>query len=638
LLSCWLFCFGVGWQLVRDPLQAGDHIVHHADDEGPWLVRITTLNGASEKLVRADAEVEGAWVDGRAEARSGALMLALMRDTSRALPRAGDRLLLDAPLERIDRVPDPGGFDSKRWAASRGISLEAFAPADHWRLVGHTTHWTDPFTRARQAISLWLNGSALPERERALVKALVLGQRDELDGEQTTAFVRSGTIHVLSVSGMHVGLIFTILTFLFGWWGESARIRIWRGVLVLLALWAYAGLTGGAPSVLRATIMFSLFTVANMSAQRSDNLNSLFSAAFLLLLWEPAMLWQISFQLSFLAVLGIILIYRPLGSLWTPRSKFLRAIWSLSVVSIAAQALTTPVSIYLFKAFPVWFLPANIVVVTAVGFAVYGSVGLVFLYKVPVLGELLTWAMTLLLKVVGAATELFAWLPWAYPAIRIGMLEVWLLYIFVFALGAWWQWQWRNMRWLVSFTLLVLFTAWGERAHDAHERRMLVVYDERDGLMAAMSRGRELVLLCSVDTFAQDAYAQRKVSAHQRVAGLAAPVLLDRSVLMDGKVDQTGFSITGAGRWRMTGTDILFLTNGTIIPDTLVDQRFDAVVLHDLQYAEREVLERVLGATEHLVVAAGVSWRVRRMVEELAAAESVPVHELRRKGAFVLEQ
>ena len=164
-----------------------------------------------------------------------------------------------------------------------------------------------------------------------------------------------------------------MLLFMLGWWGGSGKVRLMRGSLILLALWGYAGLTGGSPSVLRATIMFSLFTLASMSSRRADPINSLFTAALVLLVWEPHMLIEIGFQLSFLAVLGILLFHRPIERLWVPNGKWVGRIWTLTVLSLSAQLLTTPLSLYYFKAFPVWFLPANLVVVTAVGTPVFGE-------------------------------------------------------------------------------------------------------------------------------------------------------------------------------------------------------------------------------------------------------------------------
>lgn len=637
LTLCCFWC-GMSWQVLRDPLAHRDHVMYQSDADGPWLMRIAVVNGSSERTVRADAMVEARWDKGALQPCRGTVMLTLLRDSSTTMPMVGDRLLVDAALEPIVRIPDPGGFDRRAWAASRGIALEAFAPLEHWQVVGHVRHWTAPFTGARAAVSQWLNGSALPERERALVKALVLGQRDELDQEQRDAFARSGTIHVLAVSGMHVGLIFTILTFLFSWMGGNGRARLLRGLLVLLALWGYAGLTGGSPSVLRATIMFSLFTLANMSAQRTDHLNSLFAAGLLLLIWEPAMLWQIGFQLSFLAVLGIILFYKPVESLWTPNNRLLRGIWSLAVVSISAQLLTTPVSLLLFKAFPVWFLPANIVVVTAVGLAVNGAVALILLYKVPLLGDAITWALTLLLKGVGVVTTFFAELPGAYPELRIGSWDVLWLYLFVLSMAAWWQWKWRSMRWLASSAFCVLLLAWAFRAERSLERTSLVFYDSNKTLQAAMVNGRSWVLLADSTAFEDDPYLDRKVLAHRRVQGLLAPERLTLRTLQGTTLAQVGHSLAAEGRWRSPDFDVAFVSGQEPWPDSTLNARFDAVVLHDLDRLPADHLERITRSTQHLVLGAGLSWRVRNAALEHAAHADLAVHDIRSQGAFILER
>lgn len=638
VLMCWFLSFGMLWQQLRDPRSSPDHVERVAENDGPWLMRVVAINGTSSRTVRADAEVEHQLRDGSALPRKGSVMLTVVQGDESRTVNVGDRIRVDAPLTSIARVPDPGGFDRQKWAASRGISMEVFAPSDHWHIVGREGHWTDPFSTARKSISAWLNGSDLPLRERALVKALVLGQRDELDSEQRTAFARSGTIHVLAVSGMHVGLIFTILTFMFGWWGSSDRARIIRGVVILLALWGYAGLTGGAPSVLRATIMFSLFTLANMSAQRTDHLNSLFAAALILLVWDPSMLMRIGFQLSFLAVLGIILFYKPVEGLWSPKSKLMRTIWSLAVVSISAQMLTTPVSLVLFKAFPVWFLPANIVVVTAVGFAVYGAVALVFLYKVPYLGAAITWVMTLLLKGVGIVTDFFAELPGAYPDIRIGAWDVIFLYVCILAFVAWWQWRWRSMRWVTMLGVLLLFSSWGIRADRAQQRHAFVVYDEREGVKAAMTQGREWVVLCDSTVYHKDPWFQRKSLSHRKAEGLSDPLLLAPEALRSDAVISRGNTFAGAHRWRSTAFDIVFVSEGTNWPDTTADAKFDVLVLHDLKHVGEERLEMLAKQCHHLVLAGGIGWKLRNIAGERSSAWRAELHDIRSHGAFVLER
>ncbi|MEO8588256.1 MAG: ComEC/Rec2 family competence protein [Flavobacteriales bacterium] len=637
-IALWCFVFGLFWGRLRDPANDLRHVTNDATMEGPWALRVEVLNGITEKLVRADAAVLGRSLDGVWRPRSGKVMLTLMRRSGERDPRVGDEVLVDAPLEPIDRVADPGGFDRRAWAASRGMEMELFAPPEDWAPAGHAVRWTDVFASTRDRISGWMEQTGLPLRERALVKALVLGLRDDLDGEQKNAFVRSGTVHVLAVSGTHVGFIYVMLSFLLGWWGGGRKARLFRGVLVLLALWGYAGLTGACPSVLRATFMFSLFTLAGMLSQRVDTLNSLFAAALVLLLWDPHMLVEVSFQLSFLAVLGIVLFYGPLQRLWSPDNWLLRNVWALTVMSLSAQLFTTPLSLYLFKAFPVWFLPANLVVVTAAGFAVYGAVALLVLFKVPFLGAALTWAMTLLLAVVDRVTLFFAELPGSYPAVRIGLPEMLLLYLLVSAFAAHWLWRWRGGRWLIAGTVAALLVGWGLRAMNLHERTTFTIYDDRRALQASLTVGRTLVVLCDADSFATDTWLQQKVERHERAVGLNAPLFLSPTTLAADTVTLVGPSIAAAHRWSGPGVRVAFFDHDYAWPAVPAGTRLDAVVLHDLQFVEASTLEPIAASTDHIVLAGAMSWRARNFARQWCADHDIACHDVRDQGAFILER
>ncbi|MCW5897804.1 MAG: ComEC/Rec2 family competence protein [Flavobacteriales bacterium] len=636
VVSFWFLAFGLFWQVARSPGADPLHVERHGDREGPWALQVEAINGASEKVLRADATLIALMRNDTIVPRRGRVMLTLLLPPDGEVPRRGDRLLVDAALTPISRIPDPGGFDRRAWAASRGIAMELFAPSAAWRTVDHNAHWTHLFANTRDRISTWLDGSDMPMRERAVVKALVLGQRDELDGEQRAAFARSGTIHVLAVSGMHVGLIYAILSFLFGWWGKSGKARMWRGLFVLLALWAYAGLTGASPSVMRATVMFSLFTLAGMAAQRTDHLNSLFAAALLLLLYDPALLGVIGFQLSFLAVLGIIVFYKPIERLWSPADRILRGIWSLAVVSIAAQLLTTPLSLHLFQAFPVWFLPANIIVVTAVGLAVNGAVALLLLYKVPVIGPAITWAMTMLLKTVASVTAFFASLPGAYPEVRVGPAAVVLLYILILAVAAWWQWKWRSMRWVAGLACGALLVVWGAQAREARQRASFVVYDERGPVVAAMTQGRELVVHASDPGLLHDGWIARKLERHCRAHGLAIASLVGDGIIWSDGPQQHGPTLAMAGRWRSPAFDVVFVRDDHDPPKAWQGGRLDAVVVDRRRWLDEADLETIATMADRLVLGGELPWRVRDKALRWCTEHGVPVHDVRGQGAFVL--
>lgn len=629
----WFCACGLVWQIVRDPLRDPLHAINDGGDPFPRVVRITTINGVSEKTIRADAIVRATHLSDGLHPRTGAAMLTLLRPADAAVPVAGDELVIHSRLERVSRTPDPGGFDRRAWAASRGMYHETFAGVNDWAIVGHAWRWTDLFEPTRRRIAAWLAESGLPYRERALVKALVLGLRDELDHEQKDAFVKSGTIHVLAVSGTHVGFIYAMLLFLFGWWGGSGWARTVRGVVILLALWGYAGLTGACPSVLRATIMFSLFTLAGMGGRRSDPLNSLFAAAFLLLVWDPHMLVEIGFQLSFLAVLGIILFYAPILRLWVPNKAWVGHLWSLTVMSLAAQAITTPLSLYLFKAFPVWFLPANLIVVTAAGIAVYGAVALLVLFRIPFLGPAIVFLLTWLLLVVDKVTAWFASLPGAYPAIRATFLDMLLIYAVVLLVAVRWLWRWRPATRLALGGILLLLLGWGFQAHRAQDRISFTVYDDRRALQAAITVGRSITLLHANQDL--DPWLAAKAERHARATGTNVQHLIGTVDLMADSTIERGGTCAGGGRWVAPALDVLFHTQGTPIDP---GGRSDVVVITDLRYLQEEDLAQLARSTQHMVLAGGLPWKLRTFVQRWCATNGVPCHDVRDQGAFFLER
>lgn len=637
VVSWWFLSAGTWWCAVHEPLNDPRHYSRVPTNEGTWAVRISAVNGRSDRSLRADAELVARISDDTTETVHGTIMLTLLPDTGGHLPSLGDRILIAAPLTPIDRTPDPGGFNRKGWAASRGIQREAFVPGDAWRAIDHSWHWSDGFSRMREGVADWLAGSGLPKAERSLVKALVLGQRDELDGDQKEAFARSGTIHVLAVSGMHVGIIFGILSLLFGWWGGSTGARVARGVFILLALWGYAGLAGGSPSILRATIMFSLFTWAGMMEQRTDHLNSLFAAAFLLLLWEPRMLGQLGFQLSFLAVLGIILFYRPVERLWLPEGRIPRLVWSLAVVSISAQLLVTPVSLYLFKAFPVWFLPANIIVVSAVGLAVQGAVAMLLLYKVPLLGELLTWGLSMLLQGVGSFTRFIADLPLAYPAVRIGIPEVVLLYLIILGIAAWTQWRWRSMRWMTGVSMVIFLASWGLRAREGREVGSLVIYDDHKRSVVTMSLGRSLTVLGSQEEHVKDPRMRRQIEGHKRAKGLRDVAFLDIHAVRPGQVIEHAGTVYAPGRWRSPLFDFGFVSDAAPLPVDTVD-RMDAILIGNIDHLDRSTFPLLAASCGILVLSPDLRWGLRNAIRSWCLEHGVPFHDIRQHGAFVLER
>ncbi len=631
LLLVWSLITGMARHSLDRSASDPRHLVHDVQRDGLWLVEIVHMNGFSERVLRADAAVLARRVGGEWTERTGTVMLTLMRGDGETGLRPGDVLVAEGSVEDIVRVADPGGFDRVGWAASKGIRQELFVLDGNWLRVAHNERWTDLFTAARERVEGWLLASRLDDTERALVKALVLGQRDELDRTINQAFVRSGTVHVLAVSGMHVGLIYVLLGRLLALVGHGGSALLLRSVLLLACLWAYAGITGGSPSVLRATAMFSLFVLAESLGRRQSSLNSLVAAAILLLAWDPGMLMQAGFQLSFLAVLGILLFMRPIRSLWEPKRWIPKEVWSLVTVSIAAQVLTTPVSLLLFKSFPVWFLPANVVVVTAMSFAIYLAIAFVLFHWVPLVSTLLMVVLSWLLHVATHAATYIASLPGAYPSLRIDTATALLLYALTLSLAAWMNWRWRSARTVSVVLLAACFLAWVFAARKAQAHIELVIYDDRDRLFLGLVQGRDLL---TFGPAGGEDVLWNKAERHARHAGLR-----NIRMLPVDSLHNTRASCLGAWCWAAGGVagpaGTMRLFSGPLDGSTPLGPPADVLVFYDLARLDTTVLSPLVMETGQVVLGGGLRWRHRSELRRWAATHGMELHEVRVHGAFL---
>ncbi|MBL8002052.1 MAG: ComEC/Rec2 family competence protein [Flavobacteriales bacterium] len=610
--SVLLVALGALWGVLRDPRRPPSHALLSDARVDGLLVRIDEVTGSSERTVKAFAVVEAVRMDSAVISASGTVVLTLFDRARAPLLLAGERLWVERAPVPLDRIADPGGFDPAAWAATHGAAHEVFAGAGQWCRIDAPGPLASAVQAMRTRTLGWIEASGMDRTERGLVKALLLGIRDELDAEQKVAFARSGTIHVLAVSGMHVGLVYAVFMAMLGWWGRKPRTRLLRAAFILLVLWGYAGLTGWSPSVLRATVMFSFFVVAEVAERQAEPLNSLFGAALLLLLWDPLMLVQLSFQLSFLAVLGIILFYKPIQRLWYPPGRVLHYFWSLAAVSIAAQLITTPLSLYLFKAFPVWFLPANLVIVGLVSICVYAGGLMVLLHAVPFVGPALTWVNVQLVHLLGACSSFFAELPFAYPAVRVDGFQMVLLYLLLAFAGALFFWRWRPARAGALATVLLLLVTWGLAARQRNAQRAVVVYAERDRLSLAVVVGRRMqVIADTVDT-----YLERKVDLHARAVG----------------ADEV--------RWARTGEEAMQLSLPGIpavqlVPPGRFTVPLDSTAVAVLHGDGRYDLEG-LKAVRRVVLAPDMPHRRRNFLRRWCVENGVACHDVDRAGAAIL--
>ncbi len=262
---------------------------------------------------------------------------------------------------------------------------------------------------------------------RGLLLALLTGNKSELSREDKELFTRSGTAHLLAVSGLHVGILlsFVMLLSLPGYYFDLKKKYIYG--LAVVSIWAFAVFTGGSASVLRASLMTSIFLLAKIFAKKVDIFNVIGISMYILLWINPVLALDIGFQMSFAAVLGIVILFPLLRDCFSPNSKYLliKYLYDSTLVSLSAQLGVMPLTLYWFGTFPMYFLPANLFVVPLIFLIFY--TGLFYaIVDVPVTREIYVFLVKILRKYLSFITELPA------SVLEVPSHNIW---VFVFSAG-----------------------------------------------------------------------------------------------------------------------------------------------------------------------------------------------------------
>lgn len=311
---------------------------------------------------------------------SGNIAVSIVKDSNSQQITYGDEIVFTADALPYDEPKNPNQFNYKAYQNIHHIYQKAYVAPGQWHIArrGGGNKLLSNIYRLRAYFLLLIMQSVNGPDELAVATAIMLGYRDYINDGVMQAYSGSGVLHVLSVSGLHVAVLYFVINFLLGWMDKRPRLKLVKCVLLIFIMLLYAGLTGLSAPVLRSVWMFSLVIIAGLLDRDVSIYNVLAVSCFILLLWDPYNLADVGFQLSYIAVVGIVYLYPHIyGLVKLPRLTFkgyfgfagravnylLRFSWGLISVSIAAQIATLPLSLYYFHTFPNYFLLSNLLVI-----------------------------------------------------------------------------------------------------------------------------------------------------------------------------------------------------------------------------------------------------------------------------------
>lgn len=433
-LTLFLVCFGY-WRCTKEyPLNDNHHFSAENTLDSLWWGRVTLLEPGNRWN---RVWYRPAYRLSNQEQLSGQFLVYLPIDSSADI-QVGDGLLIRGIPQRIRGPMNPGEPDFAAIYHFKGVHYQLFIrDSANWkRFPAHQWRLRDRAEAYRQWALRRLDCS-LSEESFAVMAALMLGWKRALSSEVRSLYIDTGAMHVLAVSGLHVGLVAGAIQWILGLLLPGANGRRYIRLLVaLLAIWSFALLTGLAPSVCRASLMFSLWLIGQASGKRTFVFNSLAAAAFVLLVYQPFLLFQLSFQLSFSAVLGILFFQAPLTGLYKGNSQLLRKLWELTAVGLAAQLATLPLTLFYFQQFPIYFWLSGAPIVLNAGLLLGGGTLLILMRDAPILGG---FCGDLLEVVIDIQHQFLGWiqqLPHAiYEDLMLSGTQAFLLALGIIGLG-----------------------------------------------------------------------------------------------------------------------------------------------------------------------------------------------------------
>jgi competence protein ComEC len=386
--------------------------------------------------------------------------------------------------ESILPPKNPHEFDYKAFLARKGIQSRQFLSKNYVILDSSKSLKSEyALLHLRNSISNLLQDKIPDPQSEQIALALLLGQKQNLDPAIRDGYVQAGVMHILAVSGLHVGIVYAIFLILM----KPLKLKKnWAKtylIFVVLLIWLYAFLTGLSPSVVRAATMFTLLSLGQMRERKPSIFNILAFSAMLMIAINPDVIFEVGFQLSYLAVAGIVLIQPMILNWWLPPNRILEYIWQLTSVSLAAQLATFPLSIYYFHIFPTYFLLGNLFIIPLAFLIMQVGVPLMLLGWIPFLGDLLGWILSWLIWLQNFIIYWIQFIPGGkLDRLTIdysGMMLIWVLLL------VWASWAMVRRKKLIYFSLTLILGWSGIQIGQSIRKpsQELTIYRGKEGFM-----------------------------------------------------------------------------------------------------------------------------------------------------------
>ena len=547
---------------------------------------------------------------------TGHLLINVRRDSVANLFNVDDVLFTSTELKVIQKPLNPYQFDYSKYLELKQVYHQLYLNSDNILQLSDSKSTIYGYAdQLRQTINTKLIKAGFKDEVLSIMNALLLGQRQTIDKTIYNNYVNSGTIHILAVSGLHVGILLWILNFVFSPLLYLKYGHFIRPFILVSILWSFAVVAGLSPSVTRAVTMFSIISIA-MHLKRPTNIyNTLVISAFVILLFEPTFLFSVGFQMSYLAVLGIVSVQPTIYKLWKTKYYLTDKLWQILTVTLAAQVGVVPISLFYFHQFPGLFFISNIVVIPFLGLIL--GLGLLVI-AFALIGFLPKPIVITYSFIIESLNHFIAWIAqfedFLFRDIPFTLLQVIACYLIIVALIQ--LYKFRNFKW-TAISLIALIGLQSVFIYNTFETQndAFVVFNKSRYSMIGIKKNDNLALYHNLDSnMLKSNYAIKNYKVGESITNVASDSL--QSVYQYN--NKTFLSIDSLGIYKGL----------TFKPNYII-----------LRNSPKINLNRVIDSLQPQQIIADASNYKSYLKRWKASCEhkKIPFHQTNEKGAFIIE-
>ena len=532
VMACYLFIAGYSLARVHQAEVQKDYFRNVEVEASYYVARVYDYPTERPNSIRTVLELEYQFGDSLpSRPVSGKVMAYFPKSDSAFALHYGDLIAIPAPIREVTPPLNPEEFNYRTYLERKGITGQVYLKDEDWiDLQVNNANPIYAFSyRFRDILLASLQRSGLSDDEFGVAAAILLGYDDNLADEVRKNYVAAGSMHILCVSGMHVGIIYLLASFLLGFLNRKKWQKSLKQVLLLTLIWFYALIAGLSPSILRASLMISFVIVGEMIHRKGFIINSIAASAFILLCINPNNLFEIGFLLSYAAVMGIVVLQRPIYSWFVIKNKLLDKAWEYTAVALAAQIATIPFTLFYFQQFTTYFWLSNLFLTPISFIVVISGMVLLLVSWIPYVNTLfgyLVWGAVYVMNWVVAKIES---IPYSIiKGLYVNDFEFAVLLVALLLLLLTFMLRKRRLFIAMLATLLVVMTSVTIRVYSSNHQQGMTAFSLRNHTAIDFVRGGEHVLLAdstlmadesTVDYSLNGAWSKRYLSHHPQVIG-----------------------------------------------------------------------------------------------------------------------